>query len=341
MKEKSNEEGTFKLLNSYLVLHAKEIFLFILFSAVFAVVFYLYQLPVEPVLYACVLCFFVGLISLAIGFYGYFKKIILLRDLHKRITLSLDEMPVTKNLLEQEYTNLLYIVNEDKINGITAMDNEKRDLVDYYTLWAHQIKTPIAAMRLLLQSEEYINNDALSMELFKIEQYVEMVLQYIRLDSSSSDFVIKEYDLDNIVKQAVRKYAKIFVHKKINLDFTELNCMVLTDEKWMVFVIEQILSNSLKYTNMGKISIYMENNKSKVLVIEDTGIGIKVEDLPRVFENGFTGYNGRADKKSTGIGLYLCKKVLTKLSHAIRIESEIGKGTKVKINFDNTKVEIE
>lgn len=341
MKEELNEKGTIKLLNSYLLLHAKEIFLLILFSAVFAVVFYLYQIPVEPVLYAFVLCFFVGMIALTIGFYRYLKKIILLRDMHKRITLSLDEMPLPKNLLEQEYTNLLYIMHEDKINGITAMDNEKRDLADYYTLWAHQIKTPISAMRLLLQSEESINNDALSMELFKIEQYVEMVLQYIRLDSSSSDFVIKEYDLDNIVKQAVRKYAKIFVHKKIKLDFTELNSMVLTDEKWMVFVVEQILSNALKYTNMGKISIHMENNKSKVLVIEDTGIGIKAEDLPRVFENGFTGYNGRADKKSTGIGLYLCKKILTKLSHTIKIESETGKGTKIKINFENAKVEIE
>ena len=341
MKEKSNEEGTFKLLNSYLLMHVKEMFLFILFSTVFATVFYLYQLPVEPVLYACVLCFFAGLIALTIGFYGYLKKITLLTDMHKRITLSINEMPVPKNLLEQEYTNLIYLMHEDKINVINSMDNEKRDLADYYTLWAHQIKTPIAAMRLLLQSEEYINNDALSMELFKIEQYVEMVLQYIRLDSSSSDFVIKEYNLDNIVKQAVRKYAKIFVYKKINLDFAELNSMVLTDEKWIVFVIEQILSNALKYTNMGKISIHMENNKSKVLVIEDTGIGIKAEDLPRVFENGFTGYNGRADKKSTGIGLYLCKKILTRLSHTIIIESETGKGTNVKINFDNIKIEIE
>ena len=335
------EEKTFKILNSYLLQHKKEVFVFILFSAVFAVVFYLYELPVDAVLYACVLCFFLGIIVLTIDFFGYLKKIKLLRDLQKRITLSFEELPEPQNLLEQEFTKLLYILHEDKINRISAVDNAKSDLADYYTLWAHQIKTPIAAMRLLLQSGDLNNTDHLSMELFKIEQYVEMVLQYIRLESSSSDFVFKEYNLDDIVKQAVRKYAKIFIHKKIKLNFTELNCVVLSDEKWMIFVIEQILSNALKYTNKGEISIYMENNQNKTLVIEDTGMGIKGEDLPRVFENGFTGYNGRADKKSTGIGLYLCKKVLNKLSHAIKIESEAGKGTKIKINFDNTKVEIE
>jgi signal transduction histidine kinase len=258
-----------------------------------------------------------------------------------RITLSLDELPEPKNLIEREYFDLLSVVHEDKITKITAMDNSRREIADYYTLWAHQIKTPISAMRLLLQSEDGVNPDEISMELFKIEQYVEMVLQYIRLDSSSTDFVIRKYDLNEIVKQAVRKYAKIFVHKKLKLEFLELNSTVLTDEKWLLFVIEQILSNSLKYTVSGGISIYTEGNENKILVIEDTGIGIKEEDLPRVFENGFTGYNGRADKKSTGIGLYLCRKILNKLSHKIEIESQAGKGTRVKISLENIKMEVE
>jgi signal transduction histidine kinase len=176
------------------------------------------------------------------------------------------------------------------------------------------------------------------MELFKIEQYVDMVLQYLRIDSASTDYVLKKYSLDSIVRQAVRKYAKLFINKKICLDFSELNCEVLTDEKWLVFVVEQILSNSLKYTESGKISIYMDKEKNKTLVIEDTGIGIAEEDLPRVFEKGFTGYNGRTDKKSTGIGLYLCKRILTKLSHTISIESGIGHGTKVKIGLDTVDI---
>lgn len=329
------------LFSSYLIQHKKSAAFFALAAAVFAVEFYLYGLPLDAVVYGFVLCFFFGCIALLYDFYGFYKKIKTLEDIKSRITLSLDELPEPKNLVEREYFELLNAVHQDKITKITAMDNSRKEITDYYTLWAHQIKTPISAMRLLLQSAEEINPGEISMELFKIEQYVEMVLQYIRLDSSSTDFVIREYDLDNIVKQAVRKYAKIFVHKKITLEFSELKSKVLTDEKWLLFVIEQILSNSLKYTVRGRISIYTEGNEHKILVIEDTGIGIREEDLPRVFENGFTGYNGRADKKSTGIGLYLCRKILNKLSHKIQIESQAGRGTKVKINLENIKVEVE
>lgn len=113
-----------------------------------------------------------------------------------------------------------------------------------------------------------------------------------------------------MVRQAVRKYAKVFISKKIQMDFKPTNVYTVTDEKWFVFVLEQLLSNSLKYTKEGKVSIFMEE---KALVIEDTGIGIPAEDLPRIFEKGFTGYNGREDKKSTGIGLYLCKNIMDKL----------------------------
>ena len=128
-----------------------------------------------------------------------------------------------------------------------------------------------------------------------------------------------------------RKYSQMFILKKIQLVYTPIEMKVLTDEKWLVFVLEQILSNALKYTSTGKISVYTKGQNC--LVIEDTGIGIWPEDLPRVFEKGFTGYNGRKDKKSTGIGLYLCKSVIDKLKHQIWIESEAGKGTKVYLSL--------
>jgi len=189
-------------------------------------------------------------------------------------------------------------------------------------------------MRLLLQSEQSETNSELLEQLFKIEQYVEMALQYLRLENISSDLVLKEHSLDTIVKQAVRKYSNSFIRKKIKLNYAELNHNVLTDEKWLVFVIEQILSNALKYTDSGEISIYMDDEMPDTLVIEDTGIGIAEEDLPRVFERGFTGYTGRIDKKATGIGLFLCKQILDRLSHTITIESQVGEGTKVKIGLD-------
>jgi signal transduction histidine kinase len=161
-----------------------------------------------------------------------------------------------------------------------------------------------------------------------------MVMYYQRLESISSDFLFRKYDLYDIVKQTLKKYAILFINSKLSLDLQEFECFVVTDEKWLQFALGQIISNALKYTPRGGISIYLEKTSGNAqLVVRDTGIGIRPEDLPRIFERGYTGYNGRLDKKSTGIGLYLCKRTLDKLSHTIEVSSEVGKGTKVTIGF--------
>lgn len=175
-------------------------------------------------------------------------------------------------------------------------------------------------------------------EQIKMEQYVQMALQYLRMEKMTSDLVFARYDLDALIRQAVRKYAPLFIRRKIILSYEPVHCEVLTDEKWLVFVLEQILSNALKYTKSGSIHIYLSPDAPKTLVIEDTGIGIAPEDLPRIFEKGYTGCNGRADKRSTGIGLYLCRQIMEKLSHTIRIESEMGVGTKVYLGLDTVSL---
>lgn len=331
----------FKPIISYFKIHIKGFILLCLFPAILALVFFLYNLPAEPVVYTALLYVTIGLVFFLIDFFQYYKKHKLLQDLKDSIILNIDKLPESRDIIEKDYNDLITINYKKNVQIAYEADISRSDLMDYYTLWAHQIKTPIAAMRLILQSEESEKNSELSMELFKIEQYVEFVLQYLRIESMSSDLVLKKYNLDNIVKQAVRKYARIFIRKKIKLNFQELNCQVLTDEKWMVFVIEQILSNALKYTKKGSVSIYMDKALDKTLVIEDTGIGIAGEDLTRIFERGFTGYNGRWDKKSTGLGLYLCRQILRKLSHTITIESQVDKGTKVTINMSTIEVDIE
>ncbi len=332
---------TTTIIFTYIRRHLKSIVTFILFALIFLVVLFLYNLPVEPVLYSTILCMVVGVIFIILDFLLYYKKHKSLYKLQIQITLSIDNLPPAKYQLEKDYQELIKILFIDKTSLASKADSARNDLIDYYTLWVHQIKTPISAMRLLLQSDENGQNTELSLELFKIEQYVEMVLQYLRLNSDTSDLVIKEYSLDSIVRQAIRKYAKMFIGRKISLNYSELNCIVLTDEKWLVFVMEQLLSNALKYTKEGAISIYMESKDSKTLVIEDTGIGIAPEDLPRVFEKGYTGYNGRTDKKSTGIGLYLCKRILNNLSHTIKIESQVGQGTKIKVGLDHVNIMFE
>lgn len=330
-----------KLFFSYLKEHYKGILLYDLLAATFALVFYLYNLPVEAVLYGAALASFSALIAILIDFTNYYKRHIMMRKLLDKITLNSYTLPKPRNLTEESYTALIERIQEDKNQVLFQNDKAKTEMVDYYTMWAHQIKTPISAMALLLQTENSDLSAEMAEELFKIEQYVEMVLSYLRLNGSTTDFVIKENDLDHIVKDAVHKYAKQFVRRKISLNYQPLNQVVLTDEKWLSFVIEQLLSNALKYTQRGSVSIYMAKDAKCTLVIEDTGIGIAPEDLPRVFERGFTGYNGRRDKKSTGIGLYLCRQTLTKLSHSIRIESETGAGTRVLIDLSQMPLQVE
>ena len=166
-----------------------------------------------------------------------------------------------------------------------------------------------------------------------------MVLTFLRLNSESTDYVIKEYDLDKIVKQAVKKFSTEFIGRKLSLVYEPLNTTVITDEKWLSFVMEQVLSNALKYTPAGSITITLE--KEKTLRIRDTGIGIAPEDLPRIFENGYTGYNGRTDKKASGIGLYLCKRICSNLGHTITARSMVDVGTTIDIELARTKLEVE
>lgn len=330
-----------RILISYTKQKLIALVILLLAFGIFLGILSLYSLPLEAVGYATLLTSaFILLVGIA-NFYSFYKKHRALEKMRASIAFAEPALPLPRSLIEEDYLELIKILSRDRAEIISQKDKAYTEMLDYYTIWAHQIKTPIAAIGLLLQAEEMDKREELLDQLFKIEQYVEMVLQYIRMESLSGDLVFKEYSLDKVVKQGIRKYSKSFIRQKVKLDYQELDCKVLTDEKWLVFVLEQILSNALKYTPQGEISIYMDPDYPKTLVIEDTGIGIEPEDLPRVCEKGFTGYNGRADKKSTGIGLYLCKQILNKLSHTITIESTVGQGAKVKIGLDTVSIDAE
>jgi signal transduction histidine kinase len=329
-----------RLIYSYLKTYWKTAAAFVLFAAVFTVVFALYELPVQAVGYAALICAMIGAVLLSVDFVSFCRRHKRLVQMEQEIAVAVDGLPSPAGTLEEDYQRLLDAVHADKLAMSDEMGRRYAELVDYYTVWAHQIKTPIAAMRLLLQQNaDTPGNRELSDELQRIEQYVEMVLGYLRLNSDTTDYVIREYDLDDIVRQAVRAYASQFIRRKIRLEYEPLSCRVLTDEKWLLFAVEQVLSNALKYTKAGSVSITLEAKKT--LCIRDTGIGIAPEDLPRVFEKGYTGYNGRADKKATGIGLYLCRRILGKLGHTISIESKPGGGTAVRLGLESAKLTVE
>lgn len=308
------------------------------FCALFAAVLSLYHLPAEAVLYAAGLCAACGVAAAVPDFLYFYRRHRLLSDLLDKIALSCDKLPEPHGLIEADYTALVRAVCAERQKLIADTEKEKRQIIDYYTMWAHQIKTPIAAARLILADEETEISRELLAQIFRIEQYVEMVLAYLRMGSDTTDYVLRECVLMDLVRQAVRKYAPLFIRGKISLDLAPSETRVLTDEKWLAFCIEQILSNAVKYAPGGRVSIFCEGD---TLFVRDNGIGIAPEDLPRIFERGFTGYNGRTDKKASGIGLYLTKQILTKLGHKITIESACGKGTTVKIDLSAERRQFE
>ena len=329
-----------KMVAAFLKDKTREISLYAGTVGIFVVVAFLYNIRLDALRYALLLVIVWLVLYEGMEYRRFREKHWLLMDLKKNLQECVEKLPSCRNLLEVDYQEMLEILTENLAEIKSEELIARQDLADYYSMWAHQIKTPIAATHILLQKmeEEYPESmelKGIKMELFKMEQYVEMVLTYLRMEDMSSDLRFDVVSIDKILKQSVRKYSQMFILQKIRLNYQPIGKDVLTDEKWLEFVIEQILSNALKYTGSGgTIKIRQEERKEKsYLVIEDNGIGIQAEDLPRVFEKGFTGYNGRADKKSTGIGLYLCRKIMGNLGHDIWIESEVGKGTCVYIDL--------
>ena len=318
-----------KLFLDYLNKIKLQILLMLFPTILTGMIFLLYQLPMEPILYIAVLWILTGLGTCAFGFHNYQKNIHNLQIISAAPDINLSRMDAPSNEADALQQEIMHSLNRMRIDAETANQKTLEEMTDYYTMWAHQIKTPIFALRLLLQENPTVNKEALT-ELFKIEQYVEMVLGYLRTEDMSSDLKLSRCALDSIIREQIHKYAGIFISKKLSLTYEGISENVLTDEKWLGFVIGQILSNALKYTRTGGIRISLKEN---TLIIEDTGIGIRKEDLPRIFEKGYTGVNGRENNRATGIGLYLSKKIMNRLGHRIYVTSEEGKGTKVFLEF--------
>ena len=319
----------------YLKERWKRLLMLLLFVCIFAFSFWVYRLPVRAVIYPCALCLLFGAVFAASDITKAYRRHKFFEELHRRNTELISALPEPEGIVDSDYQQLISVLKE-KIAEITAQtDSRIRDTVDYYTVWAHQIKTPIAAMRLTLQKEDVPEARRLASELSRIEQYVEMVLVFVRLGSDYSDYVFAQQDIDEIIRSSVKKFASEFIDRRIRLEYDSVDIQAVTDEKWFAFVVEQLLSNALKYTREGSIKIYSEG---KVLCIKDTGIGIAPEDLPRVFDKGYTGCNGRTDRRASGLGLYLCRRICQNLGIDISISSTVGEGTTVRLDLGQYKL---
>ncbi len=320
--------------------HRGGILLYSLCGGIFLLTFYLYRLPLKAVLYPLLLCGVLGLGALVLETVRVHKVHTRLQELiHSPVTATLETFPAPLTATDEDYRQLIRQLQREVAGRETDAAVRYQNTVEYFTVWAHQIKTPIAAMRLALQTEDTPLVRRLTGELFRIEQYVEMVLTYLRLDSTDTDYVFRRQPLDPILRGCFKRFSHEFIDRKLRLDFTPTDLTIVTDEKWLSFVLEQLLSNALKYTRQGSVTVALTGPTT--LCIRDTGIGIAPEDLPRIFDRGYTGYNGRSDKKATGIGLYLCRRVCRGLGIGIQAESQVGMGTAVYLELEQYDLKAE
>lgn len=252
----------------------------------------------------------------------------------EHVDMTTENFPEAVNLIEEDYRELVEVLFNDNRRIDLDRKKHKEDMTEFITLWTHQVKTPLTALQLVAQEIEGPERTAITGRLFEIEQYCDMILQYLRMDGNSTDYVLERYQVKSMVNQSVKYFSRTFISKGIGvkIDIAD-DAYIVTDEKWLVFALKQIISNSLKYTEKGTITIDMPTPNS--IRITDTGIGISPEDLPRIFERGYTGYNGRKDKKATGIGLFLVKGIIERLNGNVQIESTLGEGTSVTCNLTN------
>ena len=295
-------------------------------------IFKLYDLPMEPFFYAMILSIVFGIILFAVIYVLAMNKAQKRERLRESILSEWKNLGEADSYEEEDYHEMIQKLGV-QIEALTQeYVSEKKDMIDYYTVWVHQIKTPISVLRMRLGAEDDDNSRALRAELFRIEQYVDMVLQYIRLGSETNDIVVEECSLDELIKESIHKYSSQIILRKLKLQYEPEEVKVITDRKWFACIMDQLFSNAVKYTQSGGISIKVEGMK---VYFSDTGIGIAAEDVPRIFEKGYTGLNGRTGNKSSGLGLYLCKQAADKISVKLSCESEPGKGTTFVLEFSD------
>ena len=284
--------------------------------------------------------FLMVVLGLILLFYQFYQKKLFYDELYIIIN-SLDNKllihETTKaNFLEGNILlDILRITNKYKIEEVNKYKFLQEEFEEFMELWVHEIKTPLSAINLICENNKNNITGSISEEAIKIDGLIEMILFYARSQMVEKDYLIKNSKLSEIVNKVIVKNKNSFLEKKIKLNMHDLDILVKTDSKWMEFIINQIIVNSIKYTSDNPcIEIYgIINKENACLVIKDNGIGISPKDLPRVFDKGFTGENGRSKYNSTGMGLYLVKKLCLALGNDVLIDSTLGKGTILKIIF--------
>ena len=322
---------------AYLKYRAVLLFAYAAASALTLAIAYLAAQDMVYARYTVLLYTFFLSLFLVVDGVRYSRKRQALKALSSSLLYAADDLPAPSNALEAEYARLFFELSQSHAALKRQVESAHENSLEYYTLWVHQIKTPIAALSLVMSQMDDERSGVIRQELFKIERYADMALRYVKLSDISSDLLIEPCELYDTVRESVKKFGILFVYQKLSVEIEPFSWQITTDRRWLAFILEQLLSNALKYTPEGGIRIYRAQN---ALVLEDSGIGIRAEDLPRIFSKGYTGYNGRADGRASGIGLYLAKKAADALHITLAIESTLAQGTKVFLRFPNPNTDI-
>ncbi|SFB99059.1 hypothetical protein SAMN04488102_102119 [Alkalibacterium subtropicum] len=337
LNEQSGKKGWKRWVRPFIKSVAPQFFLFLTILFIFALLIFFTASPFSLFWYGVQLSSFFFALSLIMQWAQYLNRV------QAAVSIRFGSETQNKNrqlnALDALYQEMYQELYEEYQLFKKETVEKDREQMDYFTLWLHQIKTPISAMSLLLQkSPETKDGLRLEQELIRVNDYTHMALNYLKLEDSGKELQLEDIVVADVIKIILKKYAVIFIYKDISVEYNPSVQTVLSDKKWLEVLIEQLLSNSLKYTKAGKIRIYFEDEQT--LVIEDTGSGIRQEDLPKIFEKGYTGFDGRLHSKSTGLGLFLSRKICRRLGHTLIIESEIGKGTKAVIDFGEKSWEL-
>lgn len=325
-------------LKDYLKDHSISILIYLIFNLM--IIFFLIVLKINTA-FLMMIIFFIITMGILLLLYGYQRKKIFyqiylqrLSDLDQKYLIT--ELLPTANFLEGKIlTESLYEIDKSMMERIRLFESQLNDFKDYIELWIHEVKLPISSLRLMLHNYPTNENSKLLEQIRRMEMDVEQVLYYVRSENAQQDYFMKEVSLKKIVSSVVKKNKEDFIAHHVKVELEDLDVPVMTDAKWLEFMINQIISNSLKYRRDPAVIqiIGVQKANTVSLVIKDNGIGIPPQDIDRVFEKSFTGQNGREKSTSTGMGLYIVKNMCHSLGHQIQIESEYGNSTTVTITF--------
>lgn len=285
-----------------------EIIIIIVLSLLFGLIMMLYNTPLEGIVLTAGIIIFLGIIYFSYSMMTY-KKVCTVQE---------------ENLqLKEEIQD----IRNEKIEYQSEIES-------YFLLWVHQMKTPITASKLLLEAEDIQTISQMRHEILQIDNYTNLALSYLKLMNEKTDMVFMEVRMDDLITPLIKRYSIQFIHNDTKLHYEKIYDSVLTDAKWTSVMIEQILNNALKYAR-GKNIWIKYSEAENILSVKDDGIGINTSDLPKIFEKGFSGYNGRLNDKSSGIGLYIVKTIARRMNVSVSVESELGKGTTFHMKFPN------